>query len=247
MQAPPDAQLRLLELQRLDTAIAQLDHRRATLPELAQIAAAQRVRAALGEQLVALRTRVSDLEGEVAKAEADLVPVRERRERDQQRVDSGAVTDPSQLTALLDEIQHLGRRINDLEDVELDAMERLEEATAERDRVAAARTEAEPALRALLASRDSQFSELDAEHAIQSAARGNVAGALPSDLVALYDRLRSRLGGTGAAALVQRRCTGCQLTATATDLDRYAAAAADEVLRCEECDRILVRVADSGL
>ncbi|MFZ1284901.1 MAG: C4-type zinc ribbon domain-containing protein [Propionicimonas sp.] len=38
-----------------------------------------------------------------------------------------------------------------------------------------------------------------------------------------------------------RRCGGCQLEATATALAEYAAAAEDEVVRCEECERILVR------
>jgi predicted nucleic acid-binding Zn-ribbon protein len=38
-----------------------------------------------------------------------------------------------------------------------------------------------------------------------------------------------------------RRCTGCGLEANPSDYEHYLAAAADEVLRCEECDRILVR------
>ncbi|HMQ37420.1 MAG TPA: nucleic acid-binding protein, partial [Micropruina sp.] len=119
MQAAATAQSRLLGLQSIDTAIAQLEHRRRSLPELARIAEKQQVRRRQGEQLIAANTVVSDLEGDVAKAEADLVPVRQRLERDQQRVNSGAVTDPKQLNALLDEIQHLKRRISDLEDVEL--------------------------------------------------------------------------------------------------------------------------------
>ncbi len=247
MQATPDAQRKLLDLQRVDTGIAQLEHRRRTLPELAQITEAQKVRGRLGEQLIAARTRVSDLEIELEKAEADLVPVRQRRERDQQRVDNGSVTDPKQLNALLDEIQHLGRRINDLEDVELEVMERLEEATSERDRITADRAGAEPALRALIAARDEQTAALDVELEGQRADRSTIVGVLPTELVALYDKLRGRLGGIGAAALIRRRCSGCQLEATATDLDRYSAAAPDEVLRCEECDRILIRVAESGL
>lgn len=247
MQAAPAAQLRLLDLQALDTAIAQLEHRRRTLPELARIAEAQKARARLGEDLVAARTRVSDLEDELEKAESDLVPVRERKVRDQQRVDGGSVTDPKQLNALLDEIAHLGRRISDLEDVELDVMERLEEAVAQRDRIIAERTDGEGPLRALLASRDEQAAALDADLAGHRGRRAAVAAELPADLVALYDRIRTRAGGTGAAALVRRRCSGCQLAATSADLDSYAAAAPDEVLRCAECDRILVRGPESGL
>ncbi|MFT4216492.1 MAG: C4-type zinc ribbon domain-containing protein [Micropruina sp.] len=246
MQAAATAQSRLLALQSVDTAIAQLEHRRRSLPELAQIAEKQQVRRRQGEQLIAANTAVSDLELEVAKAEDDLVPVRQRLERDQQRVNSGAVTDPKQLNALLEEIEHLKRRIGDLEDVELELMESLEQATATRDEVVATRAEGETELRALLAARDEQLTVLDAELAERNAERAGVASEIPSELLALYDRIRAK-SGSGAAALVRRRCSGCQLEATAADLTRYRAAPPDEVLRCEECNRILVRTAESGL
>jgi uncharacterized protein len=246
MQAAATAQSRLLGLQSIDTAIAQLEHRRRSLPELARIAEKQQLRRRQGERLIATNTAVSDLELDVAKAEADLVPVRERLERDQQRVNSGAVTDPKQLNALLDEIQHLKRRISDLEDVELELMERLEEATAERDEVVAARSAGETELRALLAARDEQVAVLDAELTERNAERAGVAAELPGDLLGLYDRIRVK-SGSGAAALIRRRCSGCQLEATAADLTRYRSAPPDEVLRCEECNRILVRTAESGL
>ena len=246
MQAAATAQSRLLALQSIDTAIAQLQHRRRSLPELAQIAAKQQARRRQGEQLIAANTAVSDLELDVAKAEADLAPVRERLERDQQRVNSGAVTDPKQLNALLDEIAHLKRRISDLEDVELELMESLDEASTARDEVVAARSEGEAELRALLTSRDEQLGVIDGELAERNIERAGIAAQLPAGLVDLYDRIRAK-SGSGAAALVRRRCSGCQLEATAADLNRYRTAAPDEVLRCEECNRILVRTAESGL
>lgn len=244
MRAAPQAQRRLLELQAVDTAIAQLEHRRRSLPELARIAQAQRVRAELGEAVVAARTVVSDLELDQEKAEADLVPVKERRARDQRRLDDGAVTDGKQLTALIDEIEHLKRRISDLEDVELEVMEKLETATAEHARLVAERAEVETSLRALIASRDEQAAAIDAELARQRTARDGLAGELPEDLVVLYRRIADRSGGVGVGALKGRRCGGCQLEATPTALASYQSAAPDEVVRCEECDRILVRGAD---
>lgn len=241
MKAAATAQLRLLDLQAEDTAISQLEHRRRSLPEHAAIAEAKSVRAKLGEALVAARTRVGDLQLDVDKAESDLVPVRERRQRDQRRVDDGSVVDPKQLNALLEEIAHLGRRIGDLEDVELEVMEQLEAATGRQDMLTTELTELENSMRALIASRDEQLAQLDAEIAVHRAARDGMAAEIPADLIALYDRVRERSGGLGAAALRGRRCSGCQLEATQTALAGYAAAAADEVLRCEECERVLVR------
>jgi predicted nucleic acid-binding Zn-ribbon protein len=44
-----------------------------------------------------------------------------------------------------------------------------------------------------------------------------------------------------------RRCEGCRLELNPQELQRIRAAADDEVVRCEECRRILVRTGESGL
>lgn len=242
MKAAATAQLRLLDLQAEDTAIAQLEHRRRSLPEHAAIAEARTIRTRLSAEVVAARTQAGDLQLDVDKAEADLVPVRERRLRDQKRVDDGTVTDPKQLNALLEEITHLGRRIGDLEDIELEVMEQLEAATGRQQMFGGELSELENSMRALIASRDEQLSQLDAEVKGHQSARDAMAAEIPTDLLALYDRIRVRAGGLGAAALRGRRCSGCQLEATQTALAEYAAAADDAVLRCEECERVLVRI-----
>lgn len=67
------------------------------------------------------------------------------------------------------------------------------------------------------------------------------------ELVTLYEKIRAGSGGMGAAELRQRRCGGCQLDINPVELQRLRSAPEDEVLRCEECRRILVRTAESGL
>ncbi len=79
------------------------------------------------------------------------------------------------------------------------------------------------------------------------AEREKLAADIPANLLAAYDRLRDQLGGVGAAALHHKRCGGCQLEVGAADLARMRAAPRDEVLRCEECNRILVRTSESGM
>ncbi len=241
MKADPAAQHRLLDLQQIDTALALLQHRRASLPELAALKEGAAKRVELADALVAAETVVSDLEREQARAESDLEPVRARLVRDQQRVDAGTVSDPKALSGMIDEIASLKKRIGDLEDVELDVMERLETASADRDRIAGDKTALETDLRALLKARDAKTAQTDAELADPATEREAQLAALPNDLVALYDKLRARRGG-GATALKAGRCEGCQLEVNAADLRRFNAAPADEVLRCEECGRILVRV-----
>ncbi|PKQ31704.1 MAG: hypothetical protein CVT62_07650 [Actinobacteria bacterium HGW-Actinobacteria-2] len=246
MKAAAAAQLRLLDLQAEDTAIAQLTHRKTTLPEHAAIVDGKAQRATLAASLVEVRTRLSDYKLEVEKAEADLVPVRERLARDIKRRDDGLVTDPRGFAALNEEIEHLGKRISDLEDTELEAMENLETAAASEAELAAQLTDLENSVRAVIAARDEQLAQADAQIAAHTAARDAIVAELPADLVALYDRIRVKAGGLGAAELKGRRCAGCQIEATSAALTGYLEASADDVVRCEECDRILVRSSAAG-
>lgn len=246
IKAEPSDQQKLLTLQGIDTEIAQLTHRKSALPERARIAALLSERKRLLEDYTEAETRVSDLERAQAKAEADLEPVRARKIRDQERVDSGSA-DPKALSGLLSEIEHLTRRISDLEDAELEVMEELEEGTQRFEKLKARRTELETEIRALMATRDDQIAALDSQLQHASAKRDTVCEKLPAPLITYYERIRDKHAGLGVAELIQRRCGGCRLDLNAADLRAFAAAAPDEVLICEECGRILIRTAQSGL
>jgi hypothetical protein len=103
------------------------------------------------------------------------------------------------------------------------------------------------ALAALEVRRDTLEGEIDADVAARTAEREPLSAAIPEDLRALYEKLRASSGGIGAAALRARRCGGCRIELYGTALQDARAADEDEVLRCEECRRILVRTAESGL
>jgi hypothetical protein len=92
----------------------------------------------------------------------------------------------------------------------------------------------------VLASRDHDLSEIDAELKRLVAQRTAQAGALPVDLLKLYQTLLERTG-MGAGRLEHGMCSACGIVANPGDQRRYDQAPADEVLRCEECDRIMVR------
>lgn len=246
MLAEPADQLRLLDLAAIDVQTGQLKHRRQTLPELATIQQLMGERQALMEQQVAVETRLGDAEKAQERVEADLNPARERLTRNQQRVDSGSIADAKALRGMVEEIEHLGGRISKLEDDELDAMQVVEDLTNERDALTNRRKELEDRVRALMDKRDGQFKDLDEALAERSQEREATIRLLPKDLVATYQKLTDRLG-MGAAELKARHCTGCQLVVNQSDLRRFADAAPNEVLRCEECGRILVRTKESGL
>lgn len=234
-------------MQAVDTALDQLLHRRQHLPEQDEFRSLAVQHGEIADKLVAAETQVSDLDLAVAKAESDLTPVRERRERDRQRIDDGTVTDPKALATMIEEVEHLTRRIGDLEDAQLEVMEQHEEATAERDELASRKAELASQARTAQRARDAVLAEIDAEVAEQRKLREQRAAGLPETLLQAYEKSRTSHGGLGAVALVRRRCAGCQLEANQADLRAYASAPDDEVLRCEECGRILVRTQESGL
>ena len=239
-------QVRLLDVQALDTRLSQLAHRRRTLPEHARLAELTEREAGLHDRLVTASTEANDVAREVAKAEADVELVRQRAARDQARLDSGSGS-AKDLQALQSELASLARRQSDLEDVELEVMERLEQAQGAVAALERERAEIEAEIAQVTAARDAAVAEIDAEVEKITAERNEVASGLDTGLVALYEKVRETSGGLGAAQLKARCCEGCRLELTPVDIGRIRAAAPDEVLRCEECRRILVRTTESGL
>lgn len=247
MKASPEAQLRLLELADIDAELGRIEHRRRGLPEHAELARLEARDTELRDSIAALTAQVSDLRREQAKAEADVEQVRSRIDRDRQRLDSGKVSSPRELENLQSEVASLQRRQSDLEEVVLDVMERfetgqsgLEQATAEREQLGAD-------LASVAAARDVALAELEEQLSKAADRRIEVTATLPAELLDLYDKLRTQHGGVGAAALRHRSCQGCNLAMNTVDLNAIRAAPDDEVLRCEECRRILVRTSESGL
>lgn len=247
MRADPFVQLRLLDLQQLDSVLARTAARRRALPAFAVIATVESELAGLRDRLVTYETQATDHGRAAAKQETDIEQVRGRAQRDQQRLDAGTVSNAKELESLQSEIASLARRQATLEDAELEVLEQREQAERE---AAAARTAIDEAQRRLAAAqeeRDRDLAALDAETVEVTGRRAELAPTLPAELLALYDRIRADRGGVGAAALLRRRCEGCHLELAGNDLTGVRQAPPDEVLRHDDCGRILIRTAESGL
>jgi len=240
MKADPTTQAALLTIVDLDNKTKMAENRLRALPEHDQLNALNVQRRTLADAATAAQTKASDGASAMRRIEEDLVTARTRLHRDQQRIDDGVVNDARSIASLQDEIAHLTERINSLEDNQLELMMTIEEDETAADKAKAAKGDVEGQMRALLASRDASSGTINDEIAGLKAQRQKVVAGIPPELVVLYDKAASR-GGGGAAELKAGRCTGCGLMLDA--LARRAAedAPVDDVVRCEECGRILVR------
>jgi predicted nucleic acid-binding Zn-ribbon protein len=247
VKASPEAQLRLLELAEIDAELTRLEHRRRGLPEHDELSRLEQRDRELRDELATLDAREGDLKREQGKAEADVEQVRTRIDRDRARLDAGQVSSPRELENLQSEIESLHRRQSDLEEVALDVMERREGTQGRQQAATAERSQITADASAAIARRDASLAEIGEQVGKAADRRTGVLADEPAELVDLYERLRVQHGGVGAAALRRGRCEGCHLSLHTVDLNEIRAAAADEVLRCEECRRILVRTDESGL
>ena len=229
MKADPSAQVRLLDLQELDSHADQLRHQRRSLPEAVRLTELTEARGLTDDQARDARIEVDDLAVEQAKVDADVEQVKTRRERDQQRIDQGLISNPKDIQRMQQEMVSLERRITSLEDDEIEVMERAEEAQRTLDSLTAQLTDTDAEIADLTAQRDARLAEIDQ-------ALGELDG-----------RLREIKGGVGAALLRARRCAGCNLDLDHAEVATIRAAAVDEVIRCDDCSRILVRTSESGL
>jgi hypothetical protein len=238
---PAEDQERLLDLQELDTAADTEQSRLARHPARARVDELEAEAATVAAGTAQVRRELGVAEQAVADAERRAAELRTRRNRDQQRLDAGSVSNPRELEHLQHEVQTLGDRLAEVEDVELAAMEEVETLEAQ---VAALEAEAERlrdelgAVRADLADAEQRGAAVRADLASR---REVLVAELPGPLVDLYERVRAQRSGVGAARLVHGRCEGCRLELTGRELAHAASAPPDEVLRCEECGRILVR------
>ncbi|WFE41622.1 C4-type zinc ribbon domain-containing protein [Micromonospora sp. WMMD998] len=245
MKADPKVQRRLLDLQAIDTTLAQLAHRRRSLPERAELEALARELSALEDERVRAQVAVDDLDRDIARLEKDVDQVRARKSKDEARLASGSGP-ARELEALQHELVSLNRRQSDLEDAELELMEQRETAQGVLDGIEGRIAEARERRAAAEQRRDDALAEIAKEEEFKRTSRQPLAGDLPADLVTLYDKIREDTG-LGAALLTAGRCGGCRLELSGADLARIRKADPDDVVRCEECRRIMVRTNESGL
>jgi predicted nucleic acid-binding Zn-ribbon protein len=231
----------LLRVQEHDTAVDRLRHRRVTLPELAELARIEDELAVIDRQHGGVTGRRDEVARRQKRLEDDLAMVEAKMAEVNTRMYSGAVTIPRELQAMQAEVESMARRRSTLEDEVLEAMTEREPLDDEVRALATNTVHHDQEGARLRAAVAEAQASIDAELEQELAARQEAAASLPPELAKLYEQLRARSGGVGAARLVNGRCSGCHLTLPATELDRIRRQPPDTLIRCDQCSRILVR------
>ncbi|HVA04495.1 MAG TPA: C4-type zinc ribbon domain-containing protein [Acidimicrobiales bacterium] len=231
---------RLLEVQDHDTVIDQIRHRRATLPERSELAEVDRQLGVLDVRTKELRQQRDELGDRQSALEQQIESSRSRRESLEKRLFGGQIVASRELQVMNEEVSHLARHISELEDREIEIMEGLEPLDGELGAGDVRRDALDKDAERLQEAIATTEVSLDAELAHENQARAAAASGVRDDLLARYEQLRSKLGGTGAARLAGGSCSGCHLTLSSMELDRVRKAPPDAVITCEQCGRILV-------
>lgn len=241
MQATPKDQLDLLQLQDFELEMSRIDYQLKTLPLLADLARAERNFEDNRDLAVAASTQKSDIEEELKRSELDVEQVVERIKRDQKLLDSSD-TAPKELEILINEVANLNRRKEELEEIELEIMVRIDTAVENQKSFEKARDEFASEISKLIAERDLAIATLGETRKTIEEKCQPILASLDPELLNLYKKIKESNGGVGAARLLNGKCDGCHLQINTVEITRIAELAANELIRCEECRRILVRI-----
>lgn len=244
LKASPTDQALLLELQAFDTRLAQLDHRAKNIPELATLAGFERDTAAVRLRFSEQQGALEDISIELTRIESDVEVVETRIKRDNDRVQSSSSV--KDVAALEQELTALRKRLGDLEEIELAVMERLEEQQTEVDKTSAQLEALASRTAEVAIVKDESLASVAAERSVAAAGREAIAEKVPADLLALYEKQRSRYG-TGASMLRGGVSLASGVKLLENEMQAIRAAAPDDIIMCASSEAILVRTAESGL
>jgi hypothetical protein len=211
------------------------------LPERDALASAEADLQRLAPVVEVARERRDAVAREVKRLEDESAAIAARVIEVEKTLYSGSVSSPRELQAMQADVEQLQRHRDAVDEQELTALdqqERLDQEVGDLEGRVAAASEIAATARGALEALEAQ---IDAELAQAQAARDKAAAPISGDLLAVYERSRTRARGVGVARLVGNTCQGCRLTIPATEVERIKKAGTDgPVAHCDNCGAILV-------
>ena len=241
MQASVAQQSLILEMQSLDNEIMQANTKLKSLPEIEQLLHIDKRITTATDELAVVKSEADQIALELRRGEVDVETVTDRIKKDEARLASGNAT-PKELEQLQHEVGTLKKRQESLEEIELEIMIRSDAITSRSNTLTTDLASLQTLKDEISGRLKTATDEINKVIADKNTARNLVANQIEKPLLELYEKIRAASGGVAAAALVGNKCNGCNLAINAVEMERIKSLAKDELLRCEECRRILVRI-----
>lgn len=236
--ADPSIPELLLALQAVDTEADQLGHRRDNSPLRAEFTAASSQLKAWERRRQAIGERIEELAVSIEEAEAKGVQLREHRTRLDRQLKT--VIAPREAEALMHEIAMIDEQGDQLDTVELEALEEQSDLDDQRSSHLRDEESIRTAVRLADEALATEVSQIDNRLAELAGERNRLRAAIPEQLVATYDRKRDALG-VAVAQLVGKQCQGCHLELSAAEVDTAKEEGATTgVTDCPDCGRLLI-------
>ena len=237
-EVEPAVLQRLLELQSEDTAIKRLEERKASLPEAARLKEVTELLEELTSDLAIAGKQDDEISREHSRLEGEIELLEQKISKEEQRMFAGTVSNPKELSSLQAEVESLKRKKGGLEDQLLEVMEARESSSATVARITGERDQAAAEAKELGGKVSILTADIDAQLAQHSSQRDQVAADIPADLLSLYDKIRVKSQGVGAASLEGGTCQGCHTKLPQGEIERMRSEGG--LQRCDNCRRILV-------
>lgn len=240
MKSSPEEQERLITLQTLDTLLNQLAHKAKSLPVIQALEIVTISHNSTRDLVIAAETEKADIKHELTRSEVDVEQVVARIEKDEKRMASGTAS-PKELEQMQHELASLNKRRSELEEIELEVMVRVDGIDDRIKSLIVERDQFKFKMAELDTQKTKELTEIAEAVSSANSQRADISAKIAAEVVELYEKIRKSGDGIGAARLIEGKCDGCHLSINAVELSKIKETAADEIVRCEECRRILVR------
>jgi predicted nucleic acid-binding Zn-ribbon protein len=226
----------LLDLSSTDYALLRLKKQLDSLPQREKLLELRTKRAKVEKKAQQVEAMRNDCERVILRLQDEDVSLRARAEEAQHKVDTAS--NYKEVGNLSKEIEGFAKRIEKIEFETLKQLERADKIVQVEDQVHAALIKLNEQDEELIASFQADGGALQKEMYVTQKLREALAESLPADLLERYERARQAKGGTGAAHLEVKHCSGCRVEFT--DGQLASLQADSEISECPYCHRLLV-------
>ncbi len=230
----------LRDVQKFDTEILSIRREIAVLEDkhhLGELSSElEKARASLAEK----EAELEDLELKQHKLDGELALLSEKISKEEEKMMSGTIMNPKELTAIQAEIFALRKKRDEMETEDLEemvALDGLRQGSLEVSRLV---EEVSSGLEAAREAYGRELEEKEGEVARLEAERDKLKVRLDPDLIERYEKLLAEKDGLAVVEILQgRSCGGCRIEFSRTQIDRFQHE--EGIFRCEYCRRILVK------